>query len=325
MIDEQVLHCTYTQPFRIQPIAFYMTTATQEFDALLSAPPVDQRREMAAYEWLWGAENASFKLLAETFRKNPDQTPAELVENDLIDATLVEVDRELQSSRLRDLNFCVYHTANYPPKLRDAEHPLAFFYYRGWLDLAYTPKSVAVVGTRNPSEEGVRRTKRLVKLLVDHDVTIFSGLAKGIDTAAHTTAIECGGRTVAVVGTPLTEAYPRENKDLQERIAKEYLLVSQVPMLRYARQTWQGNRLFFPERNATMSAFSDATIIVEAGETSGTLTQARAALKQGRQLFILDNCFRNPNLTWPATFEKRGAKRVRDFDDILVHLESPSR
>ncbi|WP_104012066.1 DNA-processing protein DprA [Burkholderia anthinoferrum] len=295
-----------------------------EFDSLLSAPPVDQRREMGAYEWLWNSERASFKSLAETFRQNPGLTPAEIVEDELIDSTLEQVDRELVAAKVHDLNFCVHQTADYPPKLRDAEHPLEFFYYRGWLDLAYSPRSVAVVGTRNPSEDGIRRAKRLVRLLVEHDVTIYSGLAKGIDTIAHTTAIACGGRTVAVVGTPVTEVYPRENKELQEHIAKEFLLVSQVPILRYARQTWQGNRLFFPERNATMSAFSDATIIVEAGDTSGTLIQARAALKQRRKLFILDSCFNNPNISWPATYEKRGAIRVRDLDDILTHLDAPT-
>ena len=122
------------------------------------------------------------------------------------------------------------------------------------------------------------------------------------------------------LGTPITESYPNENAELQRRIAKDYLVVSQVPILRYARQTFRGNRLLFPERNATMSALSDATVIVEAGETSGTLTQARAALHQGRQLFILDSCFQNPNLTWPAKFAEKGAIRVKDFDDILARL-----
>lgn len=292
-----------------------------ELDALFAAPPIDRRREMAAYEWLWSAEKASFKALAETFRKNPGLTAAEIVDDDHIDATLTQVEQCITDAHVHDVNVCVYQTADYPKKLREAEHPIEFFYYRGSLELAHSPKSIAVVGTRNPSEEGKKRAKRLVKLLVQHDFTIFSGLAKGIDTIAHETAIEYGGRTAAVVGTPVTEAYPKENKYLQEFIAKEYLLVSQVPILRYARQTWKSNRLFFPERNATMSALSDATIIVEAGESSGTLIQARAALKQGRKLFILDSCFQNTSLTWPAAYEKRGAIRVRNFDDILVHLD----
>ena len=80
------------------------------------------------------------------------------------------------------------------------------------------------------------------------------------------------------------------------------------------------NRLFFPERNVTMSALTEATIIVEAGDTSGTLIQARAALHQGRKLFILDSCFRNPSISWPQKFADKGAIRVMDYDDIRQHL-----
>jgi DNA processing protein len=85
-----------------------------------------------------------------------------------------------------------------------------------------------------------------------------------------------------VIGTPLSRVYPKDNAELQRKIAREFLLISQVPVKRYERQDYRRNRLFFPERNITMSALTEATIIVEAGETSGTLIQARAALNQGR-------------------------------------------
>src|SRR3546814_3798207 len=120
---------------------------------------------------------------------------------------------------------------------------------------------------------------------------------------------------LVVIGTPLGEYYPRENAELQKFIAAEHLLISQVPVLRYGRQNPQHNRFFFPERNATMSALTLGTIIVEAGETSGTLTQARAAFHQGRKLFILDSCFQRTDITWPARFEKDGALRVRTTED----------
>jgi DNA processing protein len=112
-----------------------------------------------------------------------------------------------------------------------------------------------------------------------------------VDTAAHETAIAAGGRTIAVIGTPLSHVYPRTNTELQRKIARDFLLISQVPVKRYETRTTGKNRLFFPERNITMSALTEATVIVEAGETSGTLIQARAALQQGRKLFILDSCF----------------------------------
>ena len=129
------------------------------------------------------------------------------------------------------------------------------------------------------------------------------------------------GKTIGVIGTPITKNYPPENKELQEIIAKNFLLISQVPIVRYLKQNYKINRIFFPERNKTMSALSQATVIVEAGETSGTLIQARAAIEQGRKLFILDSCFNNNNITWPKRFEKMGAIRVKNYEDIRNGLK----
>jgi len=131
-----------------------------------------------------------------------------------------------------------------------------------------------------------------------------------------TTALENSGRTIGVIGTPVSESYPKENRDLQAEIARRFLVISQVPVTRYGQQIWKQNRLFFPERNVTMSALTQASVIIEASDTSGTLTQARAALKQGRKLFILDSCFENPDISWPTKFEEKGAIRVRDFEQI---------
>jgi DNA processing protein len=151
---------------------------------------------------------------------------------------------------------------------------------------------------------------------VSDDWTIVSGLAAGIDTVAHKTALAAGGRTIAVLGTPLSETYPKENASIQLEISRKFLVISQVPVERYMQQFWKQNRAFFPQRNITMSALTRATIIVEAGDTSGTLVQARAALKQGRKLFILDSCFRNRAIKWPAEFERRGAVRVEKYEQI---------
>ncbi|MGB5076355.1 MAG: DNA-processing protein DprA, partial [Sphingorhabdus sp.] len=207
----------------------------------------------------------------------------------------------------------------YPDRLRDATHPIELLYFQGDWDLAST-RSVAVVGTRKPTEDGVSRTRKLVRQLIQDDFTIASGLAEGIDTAAHSATLEFGGRTIAVIGTPINHIYPKCNSDLQAKIALDHLLVSQVPIERYEAQNYRVNRLFFPERNKTMSALTEATIIVEAGETSGTLIQAREAIKQGRKLFILNSCFERGDLTWPARFEKEGAIRVREYDDIRREL-----
>jgi DNA processing protein len=159
---------------------------------------------------------------------------------------------------------------------------------------------------------------------VQDKFTIVSGLAEGIDTEAHNAAIAAEGETIAVIGTPLNHVYPKSNASLQERIARDHLLISQVPLERYEAQNFRVNRFFFPERNKTMSALTEATIIVEAGETSGTLVQAREAIKQKRKLFILNSCFERSDLTWPKRFEAEGAIRVREYDDIRRELVSSS-
>lgn len=296
-----------------------------EFESLLSEKPIVPLTEMAAYEALWAHETASFKRIADCFRENPHAIPSDLVTEHEIEAALPAVVDRLNRANLTDIGVRVHGSKEYPLKLRDAANPIEFFYFRGWWDLVNTDKSIAIVGTRSPSDEGVKRARRLVRLLVSDGYTIVSGLAKGIDTVAHLTAMESGGRTIGVIGTPITTSYPKENSELQETIARDHLLISQVPIWRHSKQSINGNRLFFPERNVTMSALTNATVIIEAGETSGTLTQARAALHQGRKLFILDSCFKNEKLTWPRKYQEQGAIRVRDYDDIKAALnDSPN-
>ncbi|MDX0840013.1 DNA-processing protein DprA [Sinorhizobium medicae] len=277
--------------------------------------PISPRRELGAYEALWLEQGATFKSLATKFASDPTALPSDFVSPQLADQCASEVMARLKAAGVHQFGVRINHAGDYPQKLRDAKHPVELLYYRGAWEITET-RCVAVVGSRGASDDGIRRAKRLAKELVERDFTVVSGLAKGIDAAAHSAAIERGGRTISVVGTPLGQCYPKENRDLQEKIAREHLLISQVPVIRYSRQAPQHNRLFFPERNVTMSALTEATIIVEAGETSGTLTQARAALHQGRKLFILDSCFNRTDITWPAKYEAEGAVRVRTSDDI---------
>lgn len=282
------------------------------------ARAVSPLTEMGAYEALWDKPDTTFKTLSEKFAARPNALPS-----DFVSPTKAREYADFVQARFREADVTrfgvrVHGAGEYPEKLRDAAHPIELLYYQGWWDLVES-RCVAVVGTREPTADGIARATRLVKELVKDNFTIVSGLASGIDTVAHETAIEEGGRTIAVIGTPLSHTYPKDNVDLQRKIADEYLLISQVPVKRYERQDYRRNRLFFPERNITMSALTEATIIVEAGETSGTLIQARAALHQGRKLFILDNCFKR-GLSWPQKFADKGAIRVVDYDDIRKHL-----
>jgi DNA processing protein len=277
--------------------------------------------ELGAYEALWDVQDASFKTIAEKFAKVSGALPSDFVENRKAMRFANEVHARLKDVGVIDYGVRVHGAGDYPDRLRIAEYPVELLYFQGWWELVNSPRSVAVVGTRRPSEDGLSRTRKLVKALLQDDFTIVSGLATGIDTVAHTTAIEIGGRTIAVLGTPLSRSYPAANAKLQKEIAAHHLVISQVPVKRYANQANPTfNKFFFPERNITMSALTDATIIVEAGETSGTLVQARHALKQGRKVFILDSNFRKPELTWPKSYEERGAIRVTDYDDIRRHL-----
>jgi DNA processing protein len=281
--------------------------------------------ELGAYEALWDRAKASFKTIAERFARTPGAVPSSFVDPVIALDYANDVNNRLKNAGVRHYGVRVHGAGDYPERLRDAEHPVELLYFQGWWELVNSPRSIAVVGTREPTAEGRRRTRRLVRSLIEDDFTIVSGLAKGIDSEAHTTTIQEGGRTIAVLGTPLSHTYPLENAALQKEIATNHLLISQVPVKRYEQQANPvANRHFFPARNVTMSALTDATVIVEAGETSGTLVQARAALNQKRKLFILDSCFRDSRLTWPHRFAERGAIRVGEYDDIRKHLVSRS-
>lgn len=176
---------------------------------------------------------------------------------------------------------------------------------------------VSVVGSRKPSPEAVARARLIAKKLVARGIVVVSGLAEGIDTAAHQTAIEEGGRTIAVLGTALDEVFPAKNRALQERIAREHLLVSQFPVGVPARR---GN---FPMRNRTMALLTHATVIVEAGNKSGTLHQGWEALRLGRLLFILESVAANPELSWPAEMIRYGAQVLSRGNLELVLDEMP--
>ena len=288
----------------------------QDFEERAISPLI----ELGAYEALWDEPKASFKRLAEKFAQAPGSVPSDFVSPVKATEYGEAVSKQLRQSGQR-FGIRVHGAAEYPQRLRDAAYPIELLYYQGWWDLVES-RCVAVVGTRKPSKEGVLRAQRVVKELVHNDFTIVSGLAAGIDTVAHTTAIQQGGRTIAVLGTPLTRSYPAANRELQSQIARDHLVISQVPVRRYERQTPKVNRSFFPERNITMSALTEATVIIEAGQTSGTLIQARAALQQGRKLFILRNCFENKQLTWPKKFADQGAICVTEYDDIRKHLSA---
>ncbi len=289
-------------------------------EARAAVKPVSILIEIGAYEWLWQQRGASFKTIADRFRADPGTLPSDFTPIALAIERGREVVRIFAEASISRFGVRINHAGEYPVRLRDARHPIELLYYAGNWEVAER-KSVAIIGSRKPSDEGIARASRLATEMVASGFVVASGIAAGIDRAAHTAAIAAKGRTIAVIGTPLHQCYPAENARLQHQIARDHLLISQVPVLRHRAGIIKTNRFFFPERNATMSALTEATIIVEAGEMSGTLTQARAALHQGRKLFILDSCFHRKDITWPARFQELGAIRVKSSDDILGAID----
>lgn len=185
----------------------------------------------------------------------------------------------------------------------------------GRAELLRKGSRVSVVGSRKASHEAIARATFFSKALVRHGITVVSGLAAGIDSVAHRTALEEGGNTIGVLGTPLHECYPKENRELQERMMREQLVISQ-----FARS---GGRKNFPMRNRTMALITDATVIVEAGEKSGTLHQGWEALRLGRLLFLMESVANNAELSWPREMIRYGAQVLSRENLDLVLEEMP--
>lgn len=203
---------------------------------------------------------------------------------------------------------------DYPPLLATTEQAPRFLYVRGKKSLLFEKRTVALVGSRKASDKAKDNTRRLTVRLGDNGITIVSGLAKGIDVTAHKAALQNGYNTIAVIGTNLNQYYPVENKEVQLMIEKKGLVVSQFSP---ANKT---QRWFFPLRNGVMSGLSLATVIMEAGESSGALKQADFALKQGREVLIPKSAFDIKSISWPAKYEKKGAKVVVYPKDVLKIL-----
>ncbi|WP_033310099.1 DNA-processing protein DprA [Streptomyces iakyrus] len=201
---------------------------------------------------------------------------------------------------------------DYPLYLRLVHQRPPFLFLRG------TPVEddlrVAVVGTRAPSPEGIAHARAIAGGLAERGVTVVSGLAAGIDTAAHGTALAVGGRTVAVVGTGLRRTYPAQNADLQREIAERGLVVSQF---------WPDappSKTSFPMRNAVMSGYSLATVVVEAAYRSGARMQARLALEHGRRVFLMRSLMTHE---WAREYASRPNTTVIDGpDDVFSQLDS---
>jgi DNA processing protein len=204
----------------------------------------------------------------------------------------------------------------YPTRLREIYDPPAVLWVRGSVQLLSKP-GIAVVGTRHPSPYGTGMAEMLSRDLAARGVVILSGMARGVDTAAHKGALEAKGKTVAVWGTGIDVIYPKENKKLAEEIvARGGAIVSEFPMGTFpAPQN-------FPIRNRILSGMSVGVLVIEAAEYSGTRITARLAMEQNRDVYAVPGNVTNKNAWGPNTLIKQGAKLTATWEDVWEELSS---
>ena len=204
-------------------------------------------------------------------------------------------------------------SADMPELLSQIPDPPTLLYVVGQKDALHLP-SLAIVGSRNPTRGGIQNAYEFSRHLAGAGFCIVSGLAHGIDTAAHKGALDAGGNTVAFLGHGIDRVYPAENRELAHRIAAEGALCSEYPLGSPPR------REHFPQRNRLISGLSLGTVVVEAARRSGSLISARLAAEQGREIFAIPGSIHNPLSRGCHQLIKQGAKLVESAEDIVSEL-----
>ncbi|MEW5909447.1 MAG: DNA-processing protein DprA [Thermodesulfobacteriota bacterium] len=272
-----------------------------------------------------GIGNHIYKRLIDQFR-SPDRvlaaTDEELLSVNGMTGRLVSairrhqtpdsIRRELDLTSEKGFDIIPLTDPDFPALLLQIPDPPPYLYLFGSLKLLKNP--IAVVGSRNATDYGVLTTRRLSADLATRGITIVSGMAIGIDTAAHQGALSVNGQTVAVLGSGLDYIYPRENKALFYEIAKHGAVVSEFPLKEEPKAS------NFPQRNRIISGMSLGTVIVEAAKQSGSLITARLAAEQGREVFAVPGSIRSFKSAGTHGLIKQGAKLVEHAGDIIEEL-----
>jgi len=226
----------------------------------------------------------------------------------------VDAEEEIMLATELGIEILTLESAAYPLLLKKIYDPPPVLYVKGKLTPADN-LAIAIVGSRQCSYYGRDQASRFAHLLANAGVTIVSGLARGIDTAAHEGALAGGGRTIAVQGRGLADVYPPENRALAQRIEKQGALVSEFP-LRY-----EPLKNLFPQRNRIISGLSLATMVAEARDRSGALITAKLALEQSRDVLAIPGAIDLPGSKGPNQLIKEGAKLVDSLEDVMEALD----
>ncbi len=227
----------------------------------------------------------------------------------------VDIDRTFTEVETRGINFLTLEDDNYPKLLKNIDNPPAVLYYKGKLFDCNLEKTLAVVGSRKASYNGREDLKEVLAGLANTDICIVSGLASGIDTVAHTCAIENNLKTIGVIASGFDFTYPASNKGLYQNIENGYgaVVTEYYP-------TFEPLKFRFPQRNRIVSGLSYGTLVSEASLKSGALITANLTLEQGRELMCIPGLISNPNTQGIYKLLKNGATLVTESDDILNAL-----
>ncbi|MCM1338080.1 MAG: DNA-processing protein DprA [Muribaculaceae bacterium] len=247
--------------------------------------------------------------------KNIDGLSVKKSENFLRLRDKVDIDRCFTAVETRGINFLTLEDDNYPKMLKNIANPPAVLYYKGKLFDCNLDKTLAVVGSRKASFNGRDDLRKILSGLANTDICIVSGLASGIDTVAHTSAIENNLKTIGVIASGFDFTYPTSNKGLYQNIENGYgAVVSEY------FPTFEPIKFRFPQRNRIVSGLSYGTLVTEASLKSGALITANLTLEQGRELMCIPGLISNPNTQGIYKLLKNGATLVTETDDILNAL-----
>ena len=227
--------------------------------------------------------------------------------------TEIDVDAQIQLAAQHNIDILVESSDDYPPLLTEIHDPPGVLFARGSL-LPSDRLAVAIVGTRHATRYGIEQASKLAANLAQTGVTVVSGMARGIDTAAHQAALAAGGRTIAVLASGVLRPYPPENAELAEHIAANGCVLSE------AAPTMAPISGMFPQRNRIISGMSLGSIVVEAADRSGALITARHAWEQNREVFAIPGPIDSRMSNGPHRLIRDGAKLVMTIDDVLEEL-----
>ncbi|MEK7167153.1 MAG: DNA-processing protein DprA [Patescibacteria group bacterium] len=262
-----------------------------------------------------------FKNLELAWQANANELEKAGLEKNIVEKIIskrktINPDEKLEILNKENIKTIAFNDPEYPKLLKEIDSPPALLFYKGNFQ-KQDEFSLAIVGTRKISIYGKQIILKIVKDLVQNNLVIVSGLAKGVDSLAHQITLESNGRTIAVLGSGLNKKniYPAENQILAQKIVEQNgLLISEYPPETLPQ------RYFFPYRNRIISGLTLGTLIIEAPEKSGALITARYALEQGREIFAIPGNIHNVNSVGCNNLIKMGGKLVDNANDILDAL-----